>query len=494
MRKWLVLPLWASLGLVVYACDDDTTNNEPKDASVDSPAPTSTMTTPQPDAGLPDNFVPQKDAGPQSGPVTALLTTELGAPAAGMDVYFTDPDGTVTKVVTGADGKATHTMFPGGSLVANYVQITNIGDGFTSTSYYLTTVIDLTPGDTIRLPRPPTSVLTSPGSISGTLANAPTLDAGAVVYGFEPYCGGFTITPGPFPESYSFNVSTDCLEASSGKVPLIATARSTANSSVLALAPLLVGNPDGGTATANVAAGDWVVPTAKQMTFTGALPSGFTGSSATVETPRNGQIYLQSSASVQGPITSPLTYVTAPATIATVVEARSDLNGVGGPGEMLSLSHYQRVPVGTALAEDYGKLLPRMHDLKMAGTAAAPTFTWQVDSALPADGFGTIPLTGTHTPDGGQGISVSWSVVFPVTTSTTSLAVPALPAALLAKVGPDSPTWYSNQITVGASPQAPYALAHQYPTVLSNPQSFAPQIPPNVVFDVKTTGICQNCD
>jgi len=88
---------------------------------------------------------------------------------------------------------------------------------------------------------------------------------------------------------------------------------------------------------------------------------------------------------------------------------------------------------------------------------------------------------------------VNWQIVFPID-GTNALTVPALPPALLAQVSPDNSTWFNDQITVGQSAQAPYSLAHLYPAVLANPQQFAPQIPPAVVFDVRTTSTCINCD
>ncbi len=493
MRRWLVVPLWASLGLVVYACDDNPANHSSNDAGADSPAPTGTMTTPIPDAGLPDNYIAAQDSGPQAGPVTALVTTETGAPSAGTDVYFTDLDGTVTKVVTGADGKATHTMYPGGSLTANYAQVTMVGMGPPTTAYFLTTVAELTPGDTIHISRAGAGVFGAAGQITGTIANAPTLDAGGVNYGLEPLCGGANIVAGPFPQSYTFNIDATCIEIATGKVPILATARSTNDSSVLAYAPLAVANPDGGSAVANVAAGDWLPPTTKQMTFSGALPAVWNNVSAQIFTARNGQLYLQASAAAATGLTQPLSYTTAPAALATTVEARSSVAGTGGAGEVVHATHYQRVLSATSLAENYAKILPRIHDLKMAGTLSAPTVQWQNDAPLPADGFATFALTGTHLPDGGLSSSVAWQIVFPIHASTTSFNVPALPAALLAQVGPSSP-WFGNQITLGASAQAPYVLAHQYPAVLASPEQFAPLVPANLTFDLKTTGICANCD
>ncbi len=488
MRKWLVLPLWASLGLVVYACDDDTTNNNAKDASVDSTAPTGTTTTPLPDAGLPDNYIPAKDSGPQAGPVTALVTDDVGAPSAGTDVYFTDPDGTVTKVVTGADGKATHTMFAGGSLTANYVQNGMIAPP----TYYLTTVVELSPGDIIHIARNVSVGFAAAGQITGTVDNAPTLDAGSVNYGFEPFCNGWSIVPGPFPQAYTYNVATTCIEPSTGKVPFLATARDSTTSSLLAYAPLAVANPDGGVGNANVAAADWLTAPHKQMTFTGAVASGFTQVNVNIDTPRNGQLQLQASANSGTAISQPLDYVTPPAAFASVVQSHTTLTGYA-IGDILTSTRYQRIPAANALSEDFTKLLTRLHDFKLAGTIAAPSVQWQSDAALPADAFATVPLQGTHTPDGGQGSGVFWSVIFPVHAATTSFTAPTLPPALLAQMAPDN-AWYGNQLTIGASAQAPYALAHQYPTVLINPQLFAPQIPANLTFDVKTTSICSNCD
>ncbi len=489
MRKWLVLPLWASLGLVVYACDDKLTNNDAADASVDSPvAPTSTTTAPLPDGGLPDNYVPAPDSGPQAGPVTALVTNDVGAPSAGTDVYFMDPDGTVTKVATGADGKATHTMFAGGSLTANYV----VNGMIAPPTYYLTTVVELTPGDTIHIARNIYVPFVAAGQITGTLANAPTLDAGGISYGFEPFCSGWNIVPGPFPQAYTFDLDSTCIEPSTGKVPFIATARDLQNSSLLAYAALAVANPDGGVGNANVAAGDWLAAPHKQMTFTGAVASGFTNVNVDIATPRNGQLHLQASTASATAITQPLDYVTPPAAFASVVQSHTVLTGYA-VGDILTSTRYQRIPAANPLSEDFTKLLPRVHDFKLAGTTAAPSVQWQNDSALPADAFATVPLSGTHTPDGGQGSSVFWSVVFPVHAATTSFTAPTLPPALLAQMAPDN-AWYGNQIVIGASAQAPYILAHQYPTVLINPQIFAAQIPANLTFDVKTTGVCSNCD
>jgi hypothetical protein len=486
MRNWLVLPLWASLGLVAFACDDDKGSPAPADGGTDSPAPTST-TTPLPDADVPDTFVPKPDAGPLPGPVSALVTDEKGAPSPGTEVYFTEPGGTVVKVLTGADGKATHTMFAGGSLTVNYIQISQVA----APNNFLTTVAEVAPGDLVHVPAPTNGPVGSPGQVTGTLANAPMLDGGSVSYAFEPYCGGSTIAQGPFPQAFTINLSADCVEVSTGKLPFLATARDT-NGVLLAYAPVIVSNPDGGAAVANVAAGDWLVPVNKQMTFTGALAAGWTSAYAQVQTPRNGQVYLTSSTSSNAAISAPLSYATTPVTFSPNVESRSSIQQFAA-GEMLSATHYQRIPSLVALAEDYTKFLPRIHDLKFTGTLA-PVISWQTDSPLPADGFGSMSnITGTHTPDGGTSSSVYWQIVFPVHAATTQVNVPALPPELAAQVSPDGPWQFTNQIIIGASAQAPYLLARQYPRVLSNPEQFASLVPVNVTYDLRTTSICVNC-
>ncbi len=149
MRASSLVFVTSVLSLLPFvACDDPT--NGGKDGGNDGTAPgVDGSQLPAEDAGLPDNYIAQQDAGQGAGqdagpPTTAtVVVTKSGAPDVGVSVVFQDVSGAlVSTVVTGVDGKATSTVAAGGQLT---VALGAAG------SRQLVTYLGLKPGDVINV-------------------------------------------------------------------------------------------------------------------------------------------------------------------------------------------------------------------------------------------------------------------------------------------------------------------------------------------------------
>jgi hypothetical protein len=492
MRKWLVFPIWAAIGLAVYACDDDNPEKSTQDASAPDAAPTSTTTTPMPgmDASTPDTSVIEPmDSGPTIGPVTVSVVDLTDKPQASIDVYFTEPGGTVVKVATDATGKAVHQMSGGGSVFVA-LQETNMAVDMTS-------VLAVQPGDTIKVSPPPPSFVppSTVGMLTGSITAAPAnVDAGPLTYTLDfGGCGAFpSVSPnGPLPEAYSINITSDCVDAAKN-VNFLAVAMD-GSGNVVAFEPVTVAlGADAGQTQADVTT--WQAPpTQKSMTFTGTLPPSLDGGSVSnfdvnVGFPKGALSFAQKSTnSFQTPPTQALAYALPPSTFAPNVQSSTSVQGYNnGILETYTLQHFVRAAQTGALSEDFGKLLPFISHTKITGPTTSPTLTWIQDAPLGTDAIGSVSLGGSHSPDGGQPYGVTWQIVFPAQSTTTSVTFPALPAAVAAIAAPDS--WQVNQDELAVSAQVPYAIGHLYPTVFLNPSAFEAQVPTGA-FDLKTTNV-----
>jgi hypothetical protein len=490
MRKtWLLFPAWASVGFLVYACDDEATGPA-KDGGAD--APTATQTTPMPDAGeMMDQFTPPQDAGvdafdagPQPGPVDVQVVDGTGAPVSGQDVYFTESTGTIVKVTTDATGHAVHLMLAGGS-----VSVLRI-DG---TIYDVTTVMSVAQNDHILITPPPSDPFNVVGTVSGNFTSAPLLDAGAGPLTYSLDFGGCNAsTTAINTTSFSANLTPDCLVPGKG-LSFVVLARD-ASGTLVGQAPKTVTTiPDGGTITADVAAADWGPAVGKQASYTGALVSPFNQFQTQVGSPRNGLEF--GIATATGTVQPSLTYYPIPgATFAPNIQALSQESGYYMGTDYVVLAHGVRGPAATTvIAEDLAKNLPRLSGMTVGGTTAAPSVSWA--SAIGVDSVGSSTLFGFHTPDGGVGYQVRWQVVFPAASTTTSVQFPSLPAAILSQVTPDNPWGVDNQLML-VSPQLPYSLGHLLPTPLGygvgSVTTVANAIPGLTTFDARMTYIMPN--
>jgi hypothetical protein len=491
MRKWLLFPAWASVGLLVYACDDDS-NPVAKDGGTDAPTATQTSTTPTPPPMMDatpaemDQFVPPMDSGPQPGPVDVQALDANGAPVSGIDVYFNEPGGTVVKVTTDATGHAQHLMLGGGSITA-------LTAGPFNGSFQVTSVLDVQPSDMIKIAPPPATDLTIAATVTGSFLSAPAGgDAAPLTYALD-FGGCNASVTAINTTSYSANISPGCLLPNKTASFLVVAKDGTG--AVVGYAPKTVSIPDGGTITADIAMSDWSVPTSKQATYSGTQVAPFQYISASVGFPKNGFEYANAAAGTNN-FTAPaaITYYPPPSTFAPNVQTVTQANGYYMGSDFCLVAHGARGPSATTtIAEDISQALPRISNVTPGGTGAAPTLTW--GSAIGVAGVGSASLLSSHTPDGGAPYSVYWHLVFPSTAAGTTVQFPTLPAGIQAVVLPDQP-WNADDVTFLVSPQVPYAIGHLLPGALNNGVNGMLQvvnaIPGLTTFDAKLTEVKPN--
>jgi hypothetical protein len=443
---------------------------------------------------MPDtSVIDMPDMGPALGPVTVLVVDATNQPSAGIDVYFNEPGGTVVKVTTGTDGKASHQQAAGGSI---FVALQVIGSGPVMAPFSaldMTTVLDVQPNDVIHV-SPPGAGFVAPntvGTLTGSITVQPTVaDAGNLVYTLDfGNCGAFQTQP---PSPYSWTITADCLDAAKN-ITFLAVATDTNTNAVVAYQPVTVPlGADAGQTTADVTA--WQLAGAqKTMTYTGTINGVDGGGLSNVDVelgfPKGALNFQRAFANnATQPPANPIAYTPPPAAFTPNVQTHADVFGYDNTIlETYVLEHYSRVPQNSALVEDFGKLLPFMHDNKLTGPNTSPTLTWVQAAPIGSDAIGSVSLGGTHSLDGGQPYNVNWQIVYPAQSTTTSVTFPAMPAAVAAIGSPDT-GWTVNQNELAVSAQAPYALAHLYPTIFLNPGAFQAQVPTGS-FDLKTTNV-----
>lgn len=416
------------------------------------------------DATVADSTI---DAPAPPAPVTVVVANDRRAPVAGTDVYFVSAAGVVTKVTTGADGRAV-----GAGVVDGSVFVGIESNVFQNPQRHLTTVTAVVPGDVIQvLVEPPGNPFTLP-QIMGT-AKTPvgtylTLDHGQCAQG-DIAGENFAITP-----------SAACLDEN-GKFTLAITAVDSETGAPKSRAIKQVGvAPDGGTVVANFVLADFANITPKNVTYTGQFPAWSDNSWRSAFFPVGAQQFALAEGFEVA--SDPLTLYPLPANISPNVVLHVSASDFKGNQRSQSI-RYRRVAVAGTLAENYSTLLPRVHDPVLNGT----NVTWQADAPLGVDATASLTLDGNVKGDGGQAF-VTWQVIFPAQSTTTSFTVPTIPPALAAYVA-NGPGWNFKNITLAASPQAPYALAHRVPSVLRRPESHLHRLPAAGDLELRATSV-----
>jgi hypothetical protein len=476
MRRHYVFPvLLATFAAGLYACTTDDTPGGggpgidggtpgseagPIPTGGEAGADTGAVT----DATVADSTV---DAPVPPAPVTVVVANDRRVPVAGADVYFVSSTGTVTKVTTGADGRAV-----GVGVVDGAVFVGTESNVFQNPQRHLTTVTGVVPGDVIQvLVEPPGNPFTLP-QITGTAKTPPntylTLDHGQCAQGD---IGG---------ENFGITPSAACLDEN-GKFTLAITAVDTQTDTPKSRAIKQVSvAPDGGAVVANVALADFVNVTPKDVTYTGQFPAWSDNSWRSAFFPVGAQQFALAEG-FEVP-SDPLTLYPLPASVSPNVVLHVSASDFKGNQRSQS-ARYRRVPAAGALAENYGTLLPRVHDPVLSGT----NVTWQADAPLGVDATASLTLDGNVKGDASQAF-VSWQVLFPAQSTTTSFTLPAIPPALAAYVA-NGPGWNFKNITLAASPQAPYALAHRVPSVLRRPEAHFHRLPAAGDLELRVTSV-----
>ncbi len=145
----------------------------PPDAFV-APPPDAFIPPPPPDAFVPpppDATPPPPDAAP--APIVVTVYNQSGGRAGGVPVIFSNPDGSVFSTRTTARGGTVTETMPGGGSVTAVITL--------GTFRWLSTVLDVQPGDSIELGNPngqptPSSVGTISIAIPGTGATGRTFE------------------------------------------------------------------------------------------------------------------------------------------------------------------------------------------------------------------------------------------------------------------------------------------------------------------------------
>ncbi len=427
MRSSRFVAIFSVLGvLAAQACVDDDSSPTPglPDASgLDAQAPDAPVVLPQQDASVvPDA---DADAGVQ-GPVTVIITDEAKTPVPGVKIVFYDALGAPTVEVTGADGKAAHTMGPGGSVL--------VAEARAGGDKRLTSILGVEPFETLDVAG---GEPLDPGAPFATLDFATTDVApfvGATQYEITAGCNSVSFLP---TTTLDMTVSPSCVIG--GKVALLVIARN-ALGKILACAVKEVTSVtlNATVAVPDVVAVDWTAAAEGTFTITGAKPAHVADGHVETTYLKNQQAFLDLTTTGIAASFTALAFPRPPTGFADLFVSLVSISFEDGPdgGAVSSLLPLSTVvkqiapPAAFPVGGTYADFLPRVHSATVSGTGS-PVITWASDAPMsPVGGF--AKFVGTIALDGDSQF-VEWTVVFPTPAASSSgtVTLPPLPASLV---------------------------------------------------------------
>jgi hypothetical protein len=329
-----------------------------------------------------------------------------GLPEIGATVVFVDSDGTITRVAAGQDGKATANVHPGSLVTAIWLQ---------ASGPYLVTILDIEPGDELRVGRPATlgNAVTGTAALTVPETTPPSPKQAYTVCGSTPFEGTGPVTLQWF--EYCDQADTDVI---------VASRDASGNESQYAY----IGNvPNGQRATIAVP-GPWKFFETFNVGFTD-LPAE-TRAIEVRRTLRSGALVLWQTGT-GGEVTTqtpsfaiPGSPVAGDTMEVDVTVRRSNTETVYYGGSNFRL----RLPVNTTLQARIAD-----HALPFVGQPqldlANRTIAWpQTAGGIAADAIIVDTYFTRTPPDAGSSIQTQWRVIAPG--GATSLTLPTLPTEL----------------------------------------------------------------
>ena len=465
MRKFALAVVATPCLLLAYACvDDPDPSGEPIPGFDASPQ--------LPDSSpLPDLLDAGSDA-PTEGPVTVAIVNVDGEPLANASVVFYDGDAGATALQTGADGRATHIMFPGGSITAHVT-----ADGGKSQDAWWT-VLSVAPGDVIHLGHPYGMEQPVELPVRGTVQAPPAAIVGVDRLDFDfgdcPWTGSFD------GDAIYVDVARGCLD-SAGNLTALFIARGE-DDAPLAFAAKTAPSSDAGPIEFNVATADWQAAVPRQITFANP-PAWATNLWEETYFPRAGRLYHSRyyERGTTAPI-DPVPFVQPPAALTPHFLHWTELYGTQ---ERLSFTSWRlrRTPVSADLPQDLGTFLPRVQTFTVEGTGTSPTVGVTFDGTGPTNATALARLDGFGQDDGGSEHHTRWNIVGP-STGNVALAPPPFPTEL---AGFTVESWTPYSVVVVQSAQVPYPLARQAAALLDDTPWSLRTVHPDVAFDIRGT-------
>lgn len=358
------------------------------------------------DADVVDSVVPV-DAIPY-GPVTVDVRTlnNDGLPEIGATVVFVDSDGTITRVAAGQDGKATAMVHPGALVTAIWLQ---------ASGPYLVTIVDIEPGDELRVGRPASlgNAVTGTAAVTVPETAPPSQKQAYTVCGSTPFEGTGPVTLQWF--EYCDQANTDVIVVSrdvSGNESQYAYIGNVPNDQRTTIA---VPGPWKFFETFNIGFTDLPADTraieVRRKLRSGALVLWQTGTGGEVTT------QTPSFALPGSPVAGDEMEV-------DVTLRRNDTDTVSYGGSNFRL----RLPVNTTLqARAADHALPFVGPAQLVLTNR--TIGWpQSDGGIAADAIVVDTYFSRTPPDAGSSIQTHWRVIAPG--GARSLTLPSLPTEL----------------------------------------------------------------